>query len=74
MYDRDVSAAIAWHQSIEAQALGLPESRFLVGFSIGFADGVVLTLEYRRDNDYGTGAGGTGNAANAATMRLAAEF
>lgn len=74
MYGRDVSAAIAWHRSIEAQALGLPESRFLVGFSIGFADGVGLTLEYRRDNDYGTGAGGTGNAANAATMRLAAEF
>lgn len=74
IYGRDASAAIAWHRSIEAQALGLPESRFLIGFSIGLADGVGLTLEYRRDNDYGTGAGGTGNAANAATMRLAAEF
>ena len=74
MYGLEVSAAVAWHRSIEAQALGLPESRFLVGFSIGLADGVGLALEYRRDNDYGTGAGGTGNAANAATMRLAAEF
>lgn len=74
VHGREVTAAVAWQRSIEAQALDLPKSRFLAGVSIGLAAGVGLALEYRRDNDYGTGVGGTGNAANAATMRLAAEF
>ena len=74
MYGREVSAAIAWQRSMEAQGLDLPESRFLVGFSVELVDGLGLALEYGRDNDYGVGAGGTGKAANGAAMQLAAEF
>ena len=74
IYGLGATAAIAWHGSAEAQGLDLPESRFLVGFSLEIADGLGLALEWAVDRDYGAGDGGTGETANTATVQLAAEF
>lgn len=74
MYGRGATAAFAWHGSSEAQGLELPGSRFLVGFSVEFADGLGLSLEWATDRDYGTGDGGTGKTSSKATAQLAAEF
>ena len=69
----EVTVAAAWHGTSEAAGL-LPESRFLVGTSIGIADGLTLSLEWARDQDYDTGDGGTGETTDTATAVLAAEF
>ena len=58
----------------EALALELPETRFLIGFSIELAEALSLSLEWARQQDYSTGDGGTGKDANTATAVLAAEF
>ena len=66
--------AVGYEGTQEAQALDLPESQFLVGFSIDLLENLNLALEWARMQDYGTGDGGTGKDANKATAVLAAEF
>ena len=68
------TVAIGYEGSQEAQALGLPETQFLVGFSVDLLDNLNLALEWARMQDYGEGAGGSGKSANKATAVLAAEF
>ena len=66
--------AVGYEGTQEAIGLELPESQFLVGFSIDLLDNLNLALEWARMQDYGTGEGGTGKDANKATAVLAAEF
>ena len=69
----EVTVATAWQSTGEAAGL-LPESRFLVGTSIGIAEGLSLSLEWARERDYDTGDGGSGETTDTATAVLAAEF
>lgn len=68
------SVAVGYQGTGQALALGLPESRFLVGFSVELLEAFSLNLEYARHRDYGRGDGGTGKSGNTATALLAAEF
>ena len=68
------SVAVGYQGTDQALGLGLPKNRFLVGFSVELREALSLSLEWARHQDYGKGAGGTGNSGNAATAVLAAEF
>ena len=61
-------AAVGVQGTNEAEAVELPESRFLVGVSVDVADGVALGLEWRRDENY------DGSGVQQATVLLAASF
>lgn len=54
--------------------LGLPERRLLVGLSVEMEEGLGLSAEWKRDEDYGEAEGGTGKSADTVTVQLAAEF
>ncbi len=60
--------------SEEAVAMGLPEQRYTVGMSLGIVDNTTLYLAYRIDNDYEVSDGGTGEDAQAASMKVAVKF
>lgn len=68
------TVAIGYEGTQEAQALGLPESQFLFGFSVDLLENLNLALEWAHMRDYGESDGGTGETANKATAVLAAEF
>lgn len=82
----EITAAASYQQTKQALGLGLPESRYLVGISVGLAEGVSLAGEIAFDKDYGesvcvVGDGtsddhvcGTGGNATAFTLQFAAEF
>ena len=72
--DRDATFAVGYQTSDEAQALGLPESRVLGALSVDVMENVGLALEWKRDEDYGTQHGGTGEDATTITSVLSAEF
>lgn len=71
---RDATAAVGYQGTSEATALELPENRSLVGLSVEMAEGVALSTEWKRDEDYGEAEGGTGKSADTVTVQLAAEF
>ncbi len=75
---RDATAAVGYQGTSEAvgdaDSLGLPERRALVGLSAEMAEGVALSAEWKRDEDYGEAEGGTGKSADTVTVQLAAEF
>ena len=72
--DRDATFAVGYQTSDEAQAHGLPESRVLGALSVDVMENVGLALEWKRDEDYGTQHGGTGEDATTITSVLSAEF
>lgn len=71
---RAAELAVAYQGTEEALGLGLPESRILAGVSVGLNHRAALSFEWAHDEDYGTGDGGTGEAADTFTVQLAAEF
>lgn len=75
---RDATAAVGYQGTSEAvgdaDSLGLPERRALVGLSAEMTEGVALSAEWKRDEDYGEAEGGTGKSADTVTVQLAAEF
>ncbi len=71
---RTVTGAMSYQSTGEALALGLPESRYLFGVSVGITDNVGVGVELALDRDYGEDDGGTGKSATALTVQLAAEF
>jgi hypothetical protein len=72
--DRDVTFALTAQGTEEALALGLPERRLGAAVTLGVVDNASVTFEYLRDEDYGTGDGGTGNDGHTGTVKLAVEF
>ena len=46
----------------------------LVGLSVEMGEGVGLSAEWKRDEDYGEAEGGTGQSDDTVTVQLAAEF
>lgn len=66
--------AVGFESTTEAIALGLPESQFLVGYSVDLLENLNLALEWARMQDYSVGDGGTGKDATKVTAVLAAEF
>ena len=71
---KETTLAAAWQGSDEAQALGLPEDRYLAAVSVGIFDNTSLSLEWFIDEGYGTGDGRTDNDAYSGTFQLAVEF
>ncbi|OGT18885.1 MAG: hypothetical protein A2V90_02560 [Gammaproteobacteria bacterium RBG_16_57_12] len=66
--------AIAQQATDESQALGLPETRALLGLSMELYEATCLAAEFARDEDYSVNDGGTGNSANTFTLQLAVSF
>lgn len=66
--------ALGYQGSAEALAHGLPENRWLLGYSIGIFKNTSLGLEWAHDKDYGVEDGGTGETANTVTAQIAVEF
>lgn len=72
---KDATVAIAYQETGEAVALGLPETRIAAAFSVGVMENTTLSLEWAHDDDYSTADGGTGeNGGNTVTGQLAVEF
>lgn len=71
---KDSTLAAAYQGTKEAQDLGLPKQRWLVGWSIGIMDNTALSFEWAHDKDYSTSDGGTGEDADTITTQLAVEF
>ena len=71
---RDATAAASYQGTGEAIDLDLPEKRALVGLSVEMVEGLGLSAEWKRDEDYGEAEGGTGKSADTVTVQLAAEF
>lgn len=82
----EITAAASYQTTKQAFGLGLPESKYLVGVSVGIVEGVSVAGEVAFEKDYGTnvciartqdGEGdecGTGEDATVFTLQLAAEF
>ena len=71
---REAEAAVAWQGTDEAQALDLPETRWLAALSVGIYDQTTLALEYAHDEDYGVSDGGSGEDTDTVTLQLAVAF
>jgi hypothetical protein len=69
-----VNVSLGYQGSAEALALGLPQTRVLVGASTDVNKNTSLALEWAKDRDYATSVGGTGLSSNTYTMQLAIEF
>jgi hypothetical protein len=74
VFGRDSVAALAYQGSDEAVALELPETSWLVGWSVEIFNRTALSLEYRHDSDYSPRDDGTGEDAGAVVAQLAVEF
>ncbi|MFC1749492.1 LbtU family siderophore porin [Pseudomonadota bacterium] len=68
------TAAVALQSTDEALALGLPETRAIIGASIDIDEQTTLGVEYLSDEDYSTADGGTGKDASTITVQLAVAF
>lgn len=66
--------ALAYQMTDEAQALGLPERRILVGTSLGLFENTNLNIAYGKDKDYLISEGGTGQDGSNLTFQLAVTF
>ncbi len=71
---RESVAAVAYQGTREALALDLPESRWLVGWSVEVFDRTSVSLEWAHDSDYSKSDGGTGKSGDTLTAQLAVEF
>lgn len=72
---KDATAAIAYQETDEAVALGLPEQRAAVALSVDVMENTTVSLEWAHDDDYSTSDGGTGeNGGDTATAQLAVAF
>lgn len=72
--ERDSVVALAYQGTREALALELPETSWLVGWSVEIFDRTALSFEYRHDSDYSQRDGGTGEDGSAVVAQLAVEF
>lgn len=70
----DGAIAIAYQSTTEAIALGLPESRLLLSYSMEVMKGTSLTFEMAADQDYSATDGGSGDKTSTATVQLAVAF
>ena len=75
----ETTFALGYQGTDEALALELPKKRLLASIGVEIVENVYLGLEYLHDKDYKTkdyskDACGTGNDADAVTMKLAVEF
>ena len=71
---RDSNVAVAFQGTDEALALGLPENKFLAGFSTTLYENTSLALEYSKADDYSLSDGGTGNDGGTVTLQVGVEF
>lgn len=74
MAGRSATVSVAAQGTDEALALGLPESRMLIGLTTDIDDNTSLSFEYAKDDDYDTAVGGTGNDKSTITLQLAVSF
>ena len=70
----EITAAASYQKTKQAVSLGLPESRYLIGVSVGIVEGIGVGAEIAFDKDYSVADGGTGENATAVTVQFAAEF
>ena len=71
---KEATVAASWQRTEDAVLLELPETRWLVGLSVGLVDGVALGFEWKRDTSYDKAEGGDGKNSDAFTTLLSAEF
>jgi len=72
---RDATIALAYQETGEAVALGLPQQRVAAAISVGVMDNTTLSFEWAHDDDYSTSDGGTGESGgDTVTAQLAVEF
>ena len=72
---KDAAVAVAYQETGEAVALGLPEKRFAAAISVDVMENTALSFEWAHDDDYSTSDGGTGeNGGDTVTAQLAVEF
>jgi len=71
---RESNVALALQGTGEAVALGLPEHKWLAGFSTTLYENTSLAIEYANADDYSVSDGGTGNSGDALTLQVAVEF
>lgn len=71
---KETTVAVAYQGTDEALALGLPETRYLVGATMIITEYVGIGIEWAHDEDYGIAEGGTGNSANTITAQFAVGF
>jgi len=72
--NKEMTFALGYQGTEEALALGLPETRYLGGLSMGIFQNTTLSLEYAFDEDYAQSEGGTGEDATQVILQLAVEF
>jgi hypothetical protein len=72
--NRETTLALSYQATEEALALGLPETRYLMGISMALFEQMQLSLEWAFDQDYDKNVGGTGHDADILTLQLAVEF
>ncbi len=68
------TSAVSYQQTREAFALGLPESRWAVGFSMALMEQVGLGIEWAQDRDYSSVVGGSNALNKILTAQLAVKF
>lgn len=72
---KDAVAAIAYQETDEAVALGLPEKRVAAALSVEVMKDTTVSLEWAHDDDYSAADGGTGeNGGDTATAQIAVAF
>jgi len=71
---KDAVVAVAYQSSTEAVDFELPETRFLVSYSMDLMKNTSLAFELASDTDYSIADGGTGENASALTTQLAIAF
>ncbi len=71
---KSAQLALGYQGTADALELELPQARGLVTFNLGIYDYTTLQLEYAHDQDYGEGAGSTGNSGHAFTAQVAINF
>lgn len=71
---KDAIVAVAYQSSTDAVDFELPETRFLVSYSMDLMKNTSLAFELASDTDYSIADGGTGEKASALTTQLAIAF
>jgi hypothetical protein len=74
MLGKEAGFGVGRQQSVEAVALGLPESKTLAALSVEVALGTAISAEYALAQDYSRADGGSGESGGSFTVQLAAEF
>lgn len=72
---RDATVAVAYQETDEAVALGLPERRIAAAISVDVMENTAVSFEWAHDDDYSAADGGTGTSGgDTVTAQLAVEF